>query len=382
MRSRADRQGFLSSPVPVRNIAFTLLSVAIVILLLQFMQPVLIPFVLAALLFYALDPAVDWLQRRHLPRAIGAGLMIILTVSTVGGLAYSLQGQAAVVVDQLPAGARQLAATLKRKPGAEPSAVQKLQQAADALQTSGKPAVPSGVVRVQVEDNFQARDLLWSGSLGLMSAANNLMMVLFLTYFMLLSEQLIKRKVVEIVGSLSQKKITISVFENIAGQIQRFLAIQLFTSSMVAVVTWAALRAVGLEQAALWGLLAGIFNSIPYYGPLLVTAGLSVVGFLQFGTLGMTAAVAGVSLLITTAEGSLLTPMIMGRASSMNQVTVFAGLLFWSWVWGIWGMLLAVPMMMVIKVVCDHVEPLQPIGYLLGDESAVRSPAESSAAGR
>ena len=189
-------------------------------------------------------------------------------------------------------------------------------------------------------------------------------------------------KVVEIVGTFSRKKVTISVFENIAGQIQRFLAIQLFTSSLVAVVTWAALRAVGLEQAALWGLLAGIFNSIPYYGPLLVTAGLSVVGFLQFGTLGMTAAVAGVSLLITTVEGSLLTPMIMGRASRMNQVTVFAGLLFWSWVWGIWGMFLAVPMMMVIKVVCDHVEPLQPIGYLLGDESAVRSPAESVAGGR
>jgi predicted PurR-regulated permease PerM len=200
-----------------------------------------------------------------------------------------------------------------------------------------------------------------------MSAASKLVMVLFLTYFMLLSGQVFKRKIVEIVGTLSQKKVTISVLENIARQIKRFLAFQLLASGLVAVVTWAALRAMGLQQAALWGLLAGIFNSIPYYGPLLVTAGLSVVGFLQFGTLGMTAAVAGVSLLITTAEGSLLTPMLMGRASSMNQVAVFAGLLFWSWVWGIWGMLLAVPLMMVIKVVCDHVEALQPVGYLLGD---------------
>ena len=128
------------------------------------------------------------------------------------------------------------------------------------------------------------------------------------------------------------------------------------------VVTGGALWAVGLQQALLWGLLAGIFNSIPYYGPLLMTAGLSVVGYLQFGTIGMTAAVAGVSLLITTLEGSLLTPMLMGRASSMNQVAVFAGLLFWSWVWGVWGMLLAVPVMMVVKVIGDHVEPLQPSG--------------------
>jgi predicted PurR-regulated permease PerM len=113
--------------------------------------------------------------------------------------------------------------------------------------------------------------------------------------------------------------------------------------------------------------LAGIFNSIPYYGPLLVTAGLALVGFLQFGTVGMTIAVAGVSLLITTLEGSLLTPMLMGRAASMNQVAVFVGLLFWSWVRGVWGMLLAVPMMMAIKVICDHVEPRQPVGHLLGE---------------
>jgi len=91
------------------------------------------------------------------------------------------------------------------------------------------------------------------------------------------------------------------------------------------------------------------------------------VGFLQFGTPGMTAAVAGVSLLITTLEGSLLTPMLISRASSMNQIAVFAGLLVWSWIWGIWGMLLAVPMMMVIKVICDHVEPLQPMAHLLSE---------------
>jgi predicted PurR-regulated permease PerM len=135
----------------------------------------------------------------------------------------------------------------------------------------------------------------------------------------------------------------------------------------VAVVTGGVLWAMGMQQAALWGLLAGVLNSIPYYGPLLVTAGLSVVGFLQFGTVGKTAGVAGAALLITTLEGSLLTPTLMSRASSMNQVAVFVGLLFWSWVWGIWGLLIAVPLMMVIKVICDHVERLQPVGHLLGE---------------
>jgi predicted PurR-regulated permease PerM len=224
------------------------------------------------------------------------------------------------------------------------------------------------VTRVQIEEpGFQASTLVWSTSIGVASAANQLIMVLFLTYFMLLSDQLFKRKLVEIVGTLSQKKVTVTVLEDIARQIEQFLIIQLATSGVVAVVTGGALWAMGLQQAALWGLLAGIFNSIPYYGPLLVTGGLAIVGFLQFGTIGMTIAVAGVSLLITTLEGLLLTPTLMGRAASMNQVAVFAGLLFWSWAWGIWGLLLAVPMMMVIKVTCDHVAPLQPVGHLLGE---------------
>jgi predicted PurR-regulated permease PerM len=358
----------VASSVHVRNIAFTLISVAIVVLLLQFMQPVLLPLVLAALLFYALDRPVDWLQKRRVPRAIGAAIMLALFISSCGALAYTLQGQALTVIDELPVGARKLAAVLRKAPGAEPGAVEKIEQAADALQDADTPATPPGVTRVQLEDKgFQASTFVWSTSMGLMSAANQLFMVLFLTFFMLLSDDLFKRKLVEIVGTLSKKKATVNVLEDIARQIEQFLLIQILTSAVVAVVTGAALWALGLRQAALWGLLAGIFNSIPYYGPVLVTGGLSIVGFLQFGTIGMTAAVAGVSLLITTLEGMLLTPMVIGRASSMNQIAVFAGLLFWSWVWGIWGMLLAVPMMMVVKVICDHVEPLQPAGHLLGD---------------
>jgi predicted PurR-regulated permease PerM len=192
-------------------------------------------------------------------------------------------------------------------------------------------------------------------------------MVLFLTYFMLLSDELFKRKLVELGPTLTRKKITVRILEDIATQIERFFLVQICTSLLVGVATWLALRAFGLEQAPLWGLLAGVFNSIPYYGPLIVTGGLSIVAFLQFGTIAMTTAVAGVAIVITTLEGTVLTPALMGRAAQMNYVTVFAGLLFWSWAWGLWGLLLAVPLMMVIKSVCDGVEDLQPIGRLMGE---------------
>ena len=350
--------------------AYTLLIVGIVILLLQFMQPVLIPLVLGALLFYALDPPVDWFERHHVPRAIGAAMML---AHRAVGVRRRWPIPCRVRRSPSSTSFRLARASWPRRsagrPEDAPAALEKVQQAADALQSADKPVPPpKGVLRVQVEEEgFRASSFLWSSSIGLMSAANQLVMVVFLTYFMLLSDQLFKRKLVEMVGTLSQKKTTVLVLEDIAGQIEQFIKIQLLTSTAVALITWGALWAIGLEQAAFWGLLAGIFNSIPYYGPLLVTAGLSIVAYLQFGTVSMTAAVAGVSLLVTTLEGFLLTPLLIGRASSMNQVAVFAGLLFWSWVWGVWGILLAVPMMMVIKVICDHVEPLQPVGHLLGD---------------
>jgi predicted PurR-regulated permease PerM len=140
-----------------------------------------------------------------------------------------------------------------------------------------------------------------------------------------------------------------------------------FTSTIVAVATWLAFRAMGVQQAGVWGLLAGVFNSIPYFGPVLVTGGTAAVAFLQFGTIHMTLLVSGVSLVITSLEGFLLTPWLTSRAARMNAVAIFVGLLFWGWVWNMWGMLLAVPMLMILKAICDHVEDLTAFGELLGE---------------
>ena len=110
-----------------------------------------------------------------------------------------------------------------------------------------------------------------------------------------------------------------------------------------------------------------MFNSIPYFGPVLVTGGTALVAFMQFGTIEMTVLVSGISLVITSLEGFLLTPWLTSRATQMNAVAIFVGLLFWGWVWNVWGMLLAVPILMVLKVICDHVEDFASFGELLGD---------------
>ncbi len=134
---------------------------------------------------------------------------------------------------------------------------------------------------------------------------------------------------------------------------------QALTSVAVAVATWLALWWLGIAEPMVWGVLAGVLNIVPYFGPLIVTAGLAIVGYLQFGTFEMAALVAGVALAITTIEGMFLTPHLLSRAGSLNHVAIFLAIAFWSWAWGVPGMLLAVPMLMVLKAVCDHVEGLR-----------------------
>ena len=356
----------LDTSLDARTVSLVVIAVGVTIFLLQQMQALFAPMAFGVLLFYALDPIVDLMERTKIPRWIAAALALGLTIAAIGAGAYALQDQAMTVINQLPAGARRLASIVERKPREAPGAIEKVQQAADALAQTDKPQ--PGVVRVQVEEPFSAKSYLWSGSINALSAANQLVMILLLTYFILLSDKMFRRKFVELAGpTLTQKKVTVEIIDSISTQIGRFLLVQIFTSAVVGVVTWGALHAMGLQQAALWGLMAGVFNSIPFYGPLIVSGALSSIAFLQFGTVTMTLAVAAVSLLITSLEGWILTPTLMGKVAEMNRVAVFVGLLFWSWVWGIWGMLLAVPMMMAIKVVCDHVEDLQPVGRFLGD---------------
>jgi predicted PurR-regulated permease PerM len=357
------------------HVAVWLLVVGVLLLFLRFAAEAFVPLVLSGILFYALDPAVDALARWRLPRALGALLMLGLVIAGAATATYTLRDDIARVLVELPDGARRFRAALQTRSGSPTldslkEVTKELDKtAAQAADAAGESPAPPGVVRVQVEEPvFRASDYLWWGSMSLAALVSQLAMVCFLTYFLLLADDLFKRKLVKHASStLAGKRITVQVLESIERQIERFMLVQIFTACVVAVATAIALWLLGLENAVLWGLVAGILNSIPYFGPFIVTAGLGALAFLQFGTFTMTAMIAGVALLITSLEGWLLTPVLIGRAVRMNQVAVFGGLLFWTWMWGVWGTLLAVPMMMVVKSICDHVDDLQPVADFLSE---------------
>ncbi len=360
-------------PVDMRNAALTVLAVIAMLMLLQYAQAVFIPLVLGLLISYALDPVVTRLQKLRVPRAASAGVLLLALVTGTGYSVYQLRFQVEAIIQQLPDGARRLRQTLDQQQGGTTNALKQVQQAATELERAADPtaAAPSrpGVTRVQVEDApFDVNDYVVWGSMSVATGAGQLLLILFLAYFLLATGDLYRRKLVKIVGpSLTKKKITVQILQQIDHQIEAFLMVQLFTSAVVGIASWLTFRAIGLEQAAVWGLLAGIFNSIPYVGPVLVSGSTAIVAFLQFGTLEMTLVASGAALVITSLEGFLLTPWLTSRAARMNAVAVFVGLLFWGWVWNVWGMLLAVPMLMVIKAVCDHVDDFKGVGELMGD---------------
>jgi predicted PurR-regulated permease PerM len=360
-------------PIDIRSAALTVLAVLAVVLVLQYAQAMIIPIVLSVLISYALEPIIAWLERRRVPRALGAAVVLLSLVAAGGWLLYGLRSQATAIVEQLPQAARRFRQSVENDRPTAASAIQQVQRAATELERAANaaapPPPPAGIQRVQVETPpINISDYVMWGSLGVVAAAGQLVLILFLVYFLLSSGDLYRRKIVKIAGpSLTEKKVTVQILQEIDRQIEMFLIVEAFTSLIVGLATWLAFRALGVEQAAVWGVLAGLFNSIPYFGPVIVTGATSVVGFLQFGSLRMAIVVGAVALIITSLEGFLLTPWLTSRATRMNAVAIFVGLLFWGWVWNVWGMLLAVPMLMVMKVVCDHVEDFKGVAELLGD---------------
>jgi predicted PurR-regulated permease PerM len=357
------------------SVPLTLLTVFAVIFILDWAQTVFVPLVLGVVVSYALSPLVTQLHKWHVPRTVGAAALLLLIVGGIGSMAFSLHDETVSMIETLPEAAQKLRQTLRTQRSGSTGAIENVQKAVDqiehaASETAAKPAVvPRGVTRVQIEEpKFNLRDYLWSGTIGALSFISLAVMVLVLTFFLMASGDTFRRKLVKLSGpTLSKKRITVQMLNEITSQIQRYLLVQVFTSTLVGIATWLAFLWVGMEHAAVWGVAAGVLNLIPYLGAIIITGGTTLVAFMQFGTMGMALTVGTISLVINSIEGYLLTPWLSGRASRMNAVVVFAGILFWGWLWGAWGLLLGMPIMMAIKSVCDRVEAFTPVGEFMGD---------------
>ena len=370
--STAQNVTELPLPVGIRSLSLAILAVLAGLFVLHWAKAVFIPFMLGLVFSYALSPIVNWMESRRIPRALGAGILMLSLLAAMGTTTYALSDEAVQLLESLPAAAQKFKQTIKNRQGTSASTLDTVQKAATQIEqvtqeTSG-PATSRGVMRVIVEPaRFNIKDYLWTGTIGLAALVGQLTVVVFLTYFLMVSGNTFRRKLIKLAGpSLSSKKITLQALDEITGQIQRYLQVQLATSALVGVLTGLALWAVGLENAAVWGIAAGVLNLVPYVGSLVTATASGGVAFLQFGSSNMALLVFGVSVVIHTIVGNLITPWLTSRASRMNPVAVFVGLLAWGWLWGVWGLLLGLPILMIVKSVCDRVDDLKPIGEFLG----------------
>lgn len=324
-------------------------------------RDICVPVALALLLSFPLAWLTGRLDRLGMPRILGAGLVVGAVVASLGWVGWTLRDDAARSMEQLPTQLRQIQAELRAQ--TDGGMLARLREAAHEVQqmAATDPSAPD-----QPAPAAPPAATASDGLQGLINVAGQITLIVFLVFFLLVGATAWHDRLVSLAGDmLSSRREGAQVIDDIHAQIVRFLLVRAVTSLAVAVATWLALLAVGAPSPLLWGAAAGIFNVIPYFGPLIVSVGLAVVGFVSDG-LSMATQLAAIALVITTLEGWLITPPLLGRAAELNTLAVLLGLLFWSWVWGVWGAILAVPMMAIVKSVADHVEPLGALSLLLG----------------
>ena len=336
-------------------------------------QTLLVPVLVGVFISYALNPLVDWLTRWRVPRTLASMIVVVTVIGSLGWLSYELSDEAFAAVRSVPTVTKRLRGTVEKLTGRGPSVVQELQQAADAVASAadgGQPRRRAGepMPVAVVEPTIDVKEYVWMGWWSLVAFGGQVLLVTFLTFFMLASGDLYRRKIVRLAGSrLSDRRVTVEILDEVGAQVSRFLLHQVITGATVGVATWLAFWWLGVDYPGLWGLAAGIMNTMPYFGPTVVALAAFVAAFVQFESASQAAIVSLASLTITTLEGMVLTPMLVSRLARMNAVAVFLGLLFWGWLWGVAGMLLAVPLLMAVKAVADRVADLKSLAELLGD---------------
>lgn len=369
----------LRTPIDVRSTSLAVLAFLAVIGFLYLAQAVFIPITVAVLMSYALTPVVDWLRRRaRLPKVAGAALTLALVLAVVGFGINSLQSEAIQMLDIVPRAAAKFGQAVRRNALEPRGTVEKMKQAASEIEKAANAAAaaaatsrstPAGAVVKPPSDvpTFRVRDYVVMGTASAIAGIGQLVVIVGLVYLLLIAGDSFRRTLVHISGNtFSQKKITVQMLDEINFQIRRYLLVQLAMSALLGVLAWITFVWIGLENALFWASVAGILHLIPYIGPTALVILIGLVGYVQFDTLQPVIALIGSTLAFVGVIGLLLVPWLTQRLGQLNAVTVFVTLLFWGWLWGVWGLLLGVPTVMAICAVCARVENLHPISELLG----------------
>jgi predicted PurR-regulated permease PerM len=338
--------------------ALTLLALLAALVAIDTAAAVLLPVLLGGFLALLLNPAVRWLSAGWLPRALAAALVVSSLIGGLLALGWAVHTPAMQAIEQSPRVIGELKQRVQRM--TRPVlAAGKVSEALEAIESIGERAPRRRVEVVREDTAFSAR----FG--GLLVIAASVGSTLVLVYLFLVYGEALFRRAVTIAPTLRDKRTTVAIVRSVQSEISRYVGAVTLVNLALGAATAAALHLLGVRDALLWGLLAALLNFVPYIGPLVGALVLLAVGLLQFDTALPALAPAAAYLALNVLESQLVTPMVLGRNFALNPVVIVLWLLFWGWLWGALGLLLAMPMLVCAKIVCGHSESLRPWALII-----------------
>jgi predicted PurR-regulated permease PerM len=364
---------------PQRHIAVTLTVIAVLATLwfLAWAKDLLIPLALAVFLSICLAPAVNLLSRLHVPRPLGAAV-VLLTLSTLIGLTGShLRDDADTLLDELPAATRYLQREVNaalNNPGSVAHRIKALMDmprltdpspASSRVSAAATAALASAAVATAAS-NAATSASMTAGTKQLVSLTGELAAILFLVYLMLASAGQMHRRILGSRYLQSDLRLAMhQVFSEVEHQLRRYLGILIVTNAAFGLAVWGCFRLFDVSHAGVWGIAAGALHFVPYVGPAVVAVGSGLLAAVQFHSVARALVVGGTVIALSGAIGVALQTWLSGRTARMNTVAVFVSLLLWTWLWGLPGLLLGTPIMMAIKVVAGKWSRLMWLESLL-----------------
>jgi predicted PurR-regulated permease PerM len=319
-------------------------------------RTIVLPIVLAILLKLLLQSGVRRLERIYVPRAIAALVMITILFVTLVSMGTALSGPAHDWVAKLPEGLPRLRERLSFVSGSVESVQRFLQNAESYISVSTSQPAPSAPVSSGLSE------LLFAGTA---SFASGLFMTVIILFFLLMSGDLFLRRLVEVLPRFRDKRAAVMITQQIESNISAYLKTITIMNALVGIATALVTWAMGLDNPALWGVLAFFLNYIPVIGPIICLVILVLAGMLRIETPWSSLMPAAGFLAIHVIEGQFVTPVIVARRFTLNPVLVIVSLIFWYWMWGVPGAVLAVPVLAMTKIICDGIPPWAAIGHLI-----------------
>jgi predicted PurR-regulated permease PerM len=346
----------LQKPFDVRSFALTGLFILAILYTMYFTRSILLPIVLALLLSYLLRPIVRALARLKIPSLISSALVLISLLALVTYGVSSLVTPFAEWLQKAPIGFAELQHKLM-------PVKQSLAQVAQASGQIEKLAAPESQTAPKVEvQHHPLTDMLFVRTPEFIASA---VLLLVLLYFLLAYDGVFMNKLIKLLPTLSDKKRAVSIVVDIESHVSRYLATVTIINICLGVAVGTTVGFLGLRNPVMWGVMVAVLNFVPYLGALTGIICMTVGAVLSFDSFGYALIFPAVYLGYGILEGSFITPWVMGRSLTLNPVIILLSLTFWGWMWGIVGIILAVPILAAFKIFCAYIKPMEPIAEFL-----------------